>query len=312
MIHLICPNPALDRTLLLTDALMEGIPNRPYKVKEFPGGKSFNVAYALNHGVQHEKVLVHTILGGPTGQYVLSLAEDKGIDVKFIEVEKNTRECNIIVEMKSGNIYPIYEQGFVLTQNLLKNLTESIIESISPKDIIVFSGSLMQGMPDDYIVQISSEVKDLDVQVLVDTSGHALKEVYKKSRPTLLKINDEEFNELIEGNLSEPEEFIDFFKNHLSSNIENIVVTLGSKGAVAKIDKRYLYLKVPEIKAKNPVASGDFFLGGLVSGVSKQIDLVEALKLSIAYSISNCLYWFPNIEEEDVQEYKKQIELKEF
>ncbi|ABP89173.1 Fructose-1-phosphate kinase and related fructose-6-phosphate kinase (PfkB) [Streptococcus suis 05ZYH33] len=46
MIHLICPNPALDRTLLV-EKIEKNIPLRPTEVRDYPGGKSFNVAYAL-------------------------------------------------------------------------------------------------------------------------------------------------------------------------------------------------------------------------------------------------------------------------
>ena len=35
MIHLVCPNPAIDRTLLV-DGFVKSLPNRPYEVKEFP------------------------------------------------------------------------------------------------------------------------------------------------------------------------------------------------------------------------------------------------------------------------------------
>ena len=47
MIHVVCPNPALDRTVLLSQ-FKEDVVNRPSQVHENAGGKSFNVAYVLN------------------------------------------------------------------------------------------------------------------------------------------------------------------------------------------------------------------------------------------------------------------------
>lgn len=38
MIHLICPNPALDRTLLV-EKIEKNIPLRPTEVRDYPGGK---------------------------------------------------------------------------------------------------------------------------------------------------------------------------------------------------------------------------------------------------------------------------------
>lgn len=37
MIHLICPNPALDRTLLV-EKIEKNIPLRPTEVRDYPGG----------------------------------------------------------------------------------------------------------------------------------------------------------------------------------------------------------------------------------------------------------------------------------
>ena len=63
MIHLVCPNPALDRTILLHD-LKEDLVNRPDAVHENAGGKSFNGAYVLNCEKDKEQgnFCIHTML----------------------------------------------------------------------------------------------------------------------------------------------------------------------------------------------------------------------------------------------------------
>lgn len=82
MIHLICPNPAIDRTLLF-NTIETAIPNRPITVKEFPGGKSFNVAYSLSYNNNRSDITIHTMLGGLYGKQVLNLANEKGYNVKL-------------------------------------------------------------------------------------------------------------------------------------------------------------------------------------------------------------------------------------
>ena len=153
MIHLICPNPAIDRTLLL-EKIATAVPNRPVAVKEFPGGKSFNVAYALAYDQPAETITIHTMLGGIYGTHLANLAAEKGYHVQATAVEKNTRLCNILVDMNDKTVLPVYESGFDLDPQTLARFTENLLDAIQPNDLVVFSGSLMQGMPDDYICQI--------------------------------------------------------------------------------------------------------------------------------------------------------------
>ena len=74
MIHLVCPNPALDRTVLLS-RFKEDVVNRPRQVHENAGGKSFNVAYVLNYekGEEQGNFCIHTMLGGKMGKMVFRL-----------------------------------------------------------------------------------------------------------------------------------------------------------------------------------------------------------------------------------------------
>lgn len=97
MIHLICPNPAIDRTLLLK-TIEQAIPNRPIEIREFPGGKSFNVAYALSYTEEPPALMIHTMLGGIYGDYVHTMAKEKGYHLAITATNKNTRMCNILVD----------------------------------------------------------------------------------------------------------------------------------------------------------------------------------------------------------------------
>ncbi|MBG9979554.1 1-phosphofructokinase [Facklamia sp. DSM 111018] len=311
MIHLICPNPAVDRTLLL-NRLEPGSPNRPIEVRDFPGGKSFNVAYALELSGKGQEVTIHTILGGHNGERVRDLSERYNTSISALSVTQNTRECNILVDLSSKEIFPIYEKGFELTPALLDSFTQQLIRSISDHDLVVFSGSLMKGMPEDYIVKIQESVEAEDVKFIIDTSGEPLKAVYQNGNPHVIKINDEEYNELLQRDYHSPEAFIHSLKTEQEASAPYFIITMGGKGAVAKIKDRYFHLYLDPIEVKNPIASGDHFLGRLVQGVAEEEDFLESLKRSIAYSTSNCLYWYPHIEWTDVEKFYQQVKWIEY
>ncbi|MEI5994270.1 1-phosphofructokinase family hexose kinase [Candidatus Enterococcus mansonii] len=312
MIHLICPNPAIDRTVLLENFTSEH-PNRPYEVREFAGGKSFNVAYAIDFEDSTVPYCIHTILGGRNGDYLKELAAKRNIELKITTADINTRFCNIIVDTNNKKIYPIYENSFVLQSELLSAFTEQLLSAIHPNDTVVFSGSLMKGMPDDYIYQLQKQVQGENIRFFIDTSGKALAEAYKGS-PDVIKINDEELGDLVQNRtFNDIEDYVDFLKSETAAPIPYFIITLGEKGVIAKLHTQIYHLLVPPVHAKNPIACGDFFLGTLVKHLTLgHLDDLEALKKAISYSTANVLNWFPEMKQIDINQIEENIILKQF
>lgn len=299
MIHLICPNPAIDRTLLIDD-FTEGKPNRPYEVKEFAGGKSFNVAYAMGFEAPQVDFCVHTIVGGRNGDLLKELANANNVSLQLTEIDKNTRVCNIVMDTKNNRTYPIYENSFDLNQKLLSVFTNRIKQAIVPGDYVVFSGSLMKGMPSDYIANFIKEFQEKEVKVFVDTSGEALVQAYK-AKPYAIKINDEEILDLFPNlKLDTVDSYAELLKSDAAAETSIFIITLGAKGMIAKINDQIIHVQAQKVAAKNPIACGDFFLGGLVKNIRLQNDAVTTLKKAISYSTANVLSWYPELKQTDI------------
>lgn len=309
MIHLICPNPAIDRTLLI-DGFIEGKPNRPYEVREFAGGKSFNVAYAMAFEAPTVDFCVHTIAGGRNGALLEELANANKTTLKLTEVATNTRVCNIIMDTQNNLTFPIYENSFDLNQELLADFTQQLKSAIAPEDYVVFSGSLMKGMPADYIAKLVEEFRNEEVKVFVDTSGEALVHAFE-ARPYAIKINDEEILDLFpDVELESVDSYGELLKSEAVADIPVFIITLGAKGIIAKINGDIVYVKAQKVAAKNPIACGDFFLGGLVKYIALQSDPVTTLKKAISYSTANVLSWFPELKQSDIYEIYASLEVK--
>lgn len=305
MIHLICPNPALDRTLLI-DKIEKNIPLRPTEVKDYPGGKSFNVAYALReNGVTD--YTIHTILGGQIGRYIQDLNAEKGNALQVLENSQNTRTCNIYVETSTGDVVLFYEKGFELTPELLEQFTKQIENSLQAGDILVFSGSLMKGMPDDYIKSFIEKYPE--VMTIVDTSGPALQAAYQ-ARPALIKINNEELKDIYPDLDEEsPEDILRILKEVTPH--ENIIITMGGKGSLAKSGQRFFRIQSPKKETRNPIAAGDFYMGLLVKGISQGQEPEIFLKEAAAFATANCLNYFPEVQAEQFEEIFGKVELEE-
>lgn len=308
MIHLICPNPAIDRTILL-EKIETATPNRPIEVKEFPGGKSFNVAYALSYEETPE-LMIHTMVGGIYGEHLIQLANEQGYQVQATTVRKNTRLCNILVDTTKKEIIPVYEGGFDLDTDTLELFTNNLLATVKENDLLVFSGSLMKGMPANYISQVEHTLKQqqIEIKLCVDTSGEALVSTYNETSPYLIKINDEEIQDLFPNkNLQTIDDYLSLLTNDIKSEIPNFIITLGKKGIVGRIDGTLYTGSAQPVEAKNPIACGDFFLGRLVKGIAQQQIPENTLKSALLFSTCNAMNWFPAVTKEQMEQLRPTI-----
>lgn len=303
MLHLLCPNPALDRTLL-TKNYKEGAANRPFEVKDYPGGKSFNVAYAIQKTYPKAKFKIHTLLGGYFGKYVHELAMQRNISLINTNSASNTRICSIIADVNTNLIYPLYEKGNVISQEVVDEYTANLLDDIKDGDLLVLSGSFLPGFPKDYVKILGEKLKDKDIALCVDTSGSPLKYAHKL-KPKLIKINDEELLDIFPNFDGKTiGDYLHFFKKEWNQLSEFFIVTLGKNGVVAKMDNKLYHLKSEDIQAKNPIASGDFFFGVLIGLLENNKSFKNALIGAISASTANCLNWYPEFTDEQFQKIK--------
>lgn len=304
MIHLLCPNPALDRTLLV-ESYEVGAANRPIEVKDFPGGKSFNVAYAIQQTNLDTSFKIHTLLGGFFGQYVEQLADERAYPLVTTNLETNTRICSIIPNVTNNTVYPLYEKGEEVSSEYVDTFTNQLLDEVENGDILALSGSFLPGFPKDYLEILNKKLQARNVTFCVDTSGEPLKQAYKLN-PYLIKINDEELLDIFpdfEGN--SVEDYIQFLKDNQEQLSQNFIVTIGKAGVVAKIEDNFYHLQSKAIEAKNPIASGDFFFGTLISNLKNNVSTEDALISAIAASTANCLNWYPEFTQEQFSDIKE-------
>ncbi|MGX7349255.1 1-phosphofructokinase family hexose kinase [Dolosicoccus paucivorans] len=302
MLHLICPNPALDRTLIVKQ-YQEGATNRPVDVRNFPGGKSFNVAYAINRlDLINQEFLIHTILGGEIGEMVERLAEEQGYSLEITPTHSNTRICSIIMNTNNGEVYPLYERGEKVSQELVTAFTNTLLEQIQTGDYVAFSGSFANGFPDNYIKQIFRELKARDVKICIDSSGPQLRQAYN-TEPYMIKINDEELLDIFpNAKASTVEEYTQLLNSNWKDLPPYFIVTLGKDGVLAKMQNNLIFAKSKPINTLNPIASGDFFYGGLLGSMIEGKSEEDSVRTAISASTANCLNLFPEFESEQFED----------
>lgn len=306
MIHIVCPNPALDRTIHLENFHLNDVSRANYS-RDLLGGKGFNVLRSFLVHEQRPPLQVHTLLGGYTGNYLQSMIEEIGVECSVTAIQDTTRVCSVIVDEEKKHVHLINENGPLIQEKEKAEFVDRLEQNVEENDFVIFSGSIPQGIEQDFYYKLIRSLENKGAKCILDTSGAFLKEGIK-AEGWLTKVNQFEFLEL-KGRSKDSGESVIVEELQSLKSSSNFIVTLGSEGSVAKFNNQMFKITLPKINAKNPTASGDIFLGALTDHIYNDRSIEESLRMASAYSISNCLYWNPHIDLEDVENYQSQVKI---
>lgn len=272
------PNLALDRTLELAGPLTPATLHRVRSVREVAGGKGVNVARVLR--TLGAGVTVAGFLGGFNGQKFRHLLGREGLAGVFGDVEGETRECHILLDAEGHpTAYPtvhpteVYEGGPTVTADDWRALTARL-----PEGQLVVSGSLPRGLSPEVFRTLLLELPQKPV---VDTSGEALRAALEAGA-ALIKPNRQELESLlpVQGDgIAEAKLLYETYGIP-------ILLSLGAQGAAYVADET-LRIPAPEVRVRNPVASGDCLLAAFLWARAEGWSYKRSLHLGVAAGAEN-------------------------
>ncbi len=171
MILTVTLNPAIDKTCKVS-SLIPGQVNRTGNVVEYPGGKGINVARFVR--LYNKAVTAVGFLGGYNGEFVRKAIADCGATDVFTFIDGNTRvNTNIIGD--DGYITEILDPGPDISDAKQREFLLSYEALLPDAEVVVLSGSLPKGVPDDFYVNLIKLAKEQGKKVILDTNSYALK-----------------------------------------------------------------------------------------------------------------------------------------
>jgi len=277
------PNPAIDRTLTLGNALRPGTLHRVRRVREAAGGKGVNLVRAVV--ALGGEAVVAGPLAGMGGRAFRELLEREGLAGAMTEVAGETRQCTILLD-GGGHPTEINEPGPDVAEDQWRALLAAL-----PEGRVVVSGSIPPGTAPE---RFGALLGDLPPPVTVDGHGPALLAALASGA------------ELIAPNLRELAELaaalgLDAGRAGSGSPIERalavasgvrrcfgarVIVTLGETGALLLGAGAWL-ARAPAARAVNPIGSGDCLLGAFLWAEEAGRPEAEALALGVAAGTEN-------------------------
>ncbi len=280
MIITVTLNPAIDKTAMVETMIPNGL-NRLSNVMIDVGGKGINVSKAIKE-LNGESICTGFIAGS-NGEWIKSELDRMGLKHSFVEVFGNTR-MNLKVLDKEMNLTELNETGNAISQDDLERFKEKLMDMTSSGDMVVFAGSVPQGVPTTIYQDLTKLLKEKGVKVILDADGDLFTRGIEAG-PNLIKPNKYELCKYF--GLSEDVdeiELIDNAKKLLYKGIETVVISLGSKGAIFITDDEIARVPGLNIIPHSAVGAGDSMVGALAYGISQDKELIPLIKLAVATS----------------------------
>ena len=285
MIVCLGTTPTMQRTMLFDRLTVDGV-NRAGEVREYPSGKSVNVAKVL-HTLGHA-ALATGFLGGARGELLRQHLDRAGIRTAFVTVPTPTRLCTTLIDRGTGRVTELVEEAGPVEPDKWQELGRTLEGVLPGARAWVFSGSLAPGAPPDFYAHWLGKFRGRNPHVVVDARGEALRQALQQPG-VVAKCNREEF-EATTGATFADDAALRSAMHDAVPHGGSLVVTLGRDGALAYEAGRFWRVRVPPVRVTSAVGSGDAFAAGLAAGRDRRTnDPRPALALAAACGAANAM-----------------------
>ena len=304
MIHVVCPNPAIDKLYAIDDfAPGEDYPGQQPLVRF--GGKGVNVSRVLSQlGAQ---TTLYAFMGEESETGFLREME-KRCACAFIAVPGACRTTVNIIDRKNGRETVITERGPAVSQEHVRQMMQALEAGVQPGDLVCCSGSIIAGAPQDLYAQISRLSAKRGATCALDCNAAALPPSLEGVSYALGKPNERELCALLgQARTQEPARIAQLARR-LMPPYEALLISMGAEGGVWTGSGGAYLARVPEKPVVSTVGSGDATFAGALHAMAQGMDAADALRLAMACGVANAMLGeVGSVRMEDVRSVMKEI-----
>ncbi|WP_064581012.1 1-phosphofructokinase [Streptobacillus moniliformis] len=287
MIYTLTLNPALDYDIYLNKTELGNL-NLSKDVNFRAGGKGINVSIMLKNLGMDSIALGY--VSGFTGKFIKRSLDEMNISNNFIEIDGITR-INVKINDSNGETEIAGISPRISNIDIEKLL--GVIKSLKKDDILVLAGSIPENLQKDIYKVISMETQ---AKIILDTRGDKLNDnVYNN---ILIKPNIKELEDVFNVSLNSDEMIYEYAQKFIENGIENVLVSMGSKGAILVKKGRYYKGNIPSGKYINSIGAGDSMVAGFTYAYVNKYRDEDILKFAIACGSSTAYSY--NIGEKEL------------
>ncbi len=289
-IHMLTLNSAVEEVVFAEGEDISHI-LRVVDSQEYLTGKAVNTAMLLSN--LHVSCNMWVVCGRDTADRYRMLGNEFRT-VNVLPVDGVTRRNQTYV-LNGGKEYKIINKGYSLTEECVTAFYDRMRLEISRGDYLLVAGSLPDGMSAEWYARLIREMRGKGVTVLFD-AGKSVLYPGVKGQPYYIKPNEEEVGEIVANfELKKAKHQL----RELAENykIENIVVTLGKRGAIGydRATNEYVNVLSREIFSREAMTTGcgDSFNAGFIYGMITRSGFRQSMIYGVAFGGANIFAGFP-------------------
>ena len=274
-------NPAIDRVLECPDFHIGGH-QLARQVARLAAGKAANVSRAL--ALLGSDSIATGFVGTNEIEFLLDQLRALGpgrVLCHFVEVSGKTRENISILDPKRHVETHLRDRGFAVDSAESALLHERILHDVRAGDIVVFAGSLCEGVTEDAFGRLIDTCQARGARIVVDSSGTPLRTACQH-KLWLVKPNVEELRGLLGREVPNAASAVRDAARELLPNVEHVLVSRGAAGAVLVTPTTSFSARVkPSAAVIRTVACGDHLLAGFTAEALIGRDPEAALRAAV-------------------------------
>jgi len=272
-------NPAVDLSTSV-DRIQPVAKLRGTSQRRDPGGGGINVARVIRRLGGDARAIYP--VGGAIGSLLRQLLDREGVASQTWTIGGETREDFFVDEIATGKQYRFILPGPRLDASEWQECLK-LVSALDPfPRYLVASGSLPEGVPDDFYAQVSRIARQRGAGFVLDTSGPALAAAVSEG-VDLIKPNLREMRELSGREPSDAYEWETAAKTLVAGGkVATVALTMGHLGAALVTRNEVLRAPPIPITPRSAVGAGDSFLAALIWRLSSGASREDAFRLAVA------------------------------
>ncbi len=305
MIYTITLNPYLDKTIDIEELVYDDV-NKIVEEKKYAGGKGIDVSRVIKELGSQSVAL--GFMGGYSGLELESRLINEGIISNFTRINSETK-TNTTIYQKHKKMQTLLSSLDPDVSSLEITAFFNKIKEIPSGSFVVITGNAPRFINDNFYAQLIITLKEKNIKVILDTDSVALKNGISAG-PYLIKPNIHEFGRLVEKNISNVEEIIEYAKPY-KNVVEYIAVSMGVMGVLGISSNAVYHVIPPKIKVGSSIGAGDSLVAGLAFSLSENKGFEESLILGVACGTASTLNQGRELcKKEDIDTIKKDVKIK--
>ncbi|RYZ23095.1 MAG: 1-phosphofructokinase family hexose kinase [Chitinophagaceae bacterium] len=279
MILTVTFNPAVDKSTSIDRLVPEKKMRARHLVSE-AGGGGINVSKALQELGAPAKALF--LSGGVNGQVLERLLADRDLPFEAVPSKGETRESFTVLETGSNAQYRFVLPGAPYVEADGAALFAALAAATPRPEIVVASGSLPPGAPEDLYGQLAAHCRSIGARLVVDTSGRPLQQAVAAG-VFLLKPNLSELCALTGREHLELEDVGAAAREVIGRGAcQALVVSMGPSGALAVTRDGSWRIPAPVVRKQSTVGAGDSMIAGICHALLQGRELRDAARFGVA------------------------------